>query len=158
MHSCGVVHGDIKGVNTLISVTGSHITPMICDFGSAHSAGIEVSHVDSTGTYRWMARELLRFGLYEDEDDNPCTSTFESDIWAYGMTVLVSPSKLYVSKGFPIERLFPPLLSRSFLRIRSLSLTSPLALRRSFISRMEDYLLIQDPLLRIRGSRSSFGS
>lgn len=158
MHSCGVVHGDIKGVNTLISVTGSHITPMICDFGSPHSAGIEVSHVDSTGTYRWMARELLRFGLYEDEDDNPCTSTFESDIWAYGMTVLVSPSKLLVSKGFPIERLFPPLLSRSFLRIRSLSLTSPLALRRSFISRMEDYLLIQDPLLRIRGSRSSFGS
>lgn len=58
---------------------------MICDFGSAHIVG--TPFVGTAGTYRWTAKELLRLGL--DDSDQPYIPTYASDVWSFGMTVLV---------------------------------------------------------------------
>lgn len=58
----------------------------IADFGLSQLV-TEVNHTNITstvGSIRWMSKELFDHGI-----EDPCVS-FESDIWAYGMTVLVS--------------------------------------------------------------------
>ncbi|KAF8633261.1 hypothetical protein AX17_004437 [Amanita inopinata Kibby_2008] len=78
-----VVHGDIKGSNVLINDRNE---ACLSDFGLGRildSSGFTTKNV--AGTCRWMAREMLDG---EDDTDAPVYRTTETDIWAFGMTIL----------------------------------------------------------------------
>nr|CCC94247.1 unnamed protein product [Trypanosoma congolense IL3000] len=95
LQSCGVVHGDIKSDNLLLSESGRL---KICDFGMSHFKGVLHSEIDSAelkdpdttesgnpdsvgkclcGTPLYMSPELIRTQ----------ESTFASDIWGLGCVV-----------------------------------------------------------------------
>jgi len=78
---CKVVHGDFRGDNILISKEG---VPRVADFGLSriltHSASMITKRTNPGGNARWMSVELLQGKTTE--------STQESDVWAFGMTVL----------------------------------------------------------------------
>ncbi|QRW04366.1 kinase domain protein [Ceratobasidium sp. AG-Ba] len=80
LHSVGIVHGDLKGSNVLISDEG---IPMINDFGNAILSGT-LGFADTTqknwNTPRWTAPELI--------DQRQSGSTQEADVYSLGMTVL----------------------------------------------------------------------
>ncbi|KAI5989522.1 kinase-like domain-containing protein, partial [Pisolithus albus] len=78
-HQSGpVIHGDLKGLNVLVS---SDRRALLTDFGLA---SVNMSSFNMTveairgGSYQWMAPELL---------DN-CAASNASDVWAFGMTAL----------------------------------------------------------------------
>ncbi|KAF9003246.1 kinase-like domain-containing protein [Cyathus striatus] len=79
LHEKWIIHGDLKGVNVLISDNG---VACLADFGlssiiNAHSliwTSIE-STVSNAGTIRWQAPELL--------DEESVGSTKESDVYAF---------------------------------------------------------------------------
>ncbi|KAG6329783.1 hypothetical protein ID866_9305 [Astraeus odoratus] len=80
------VHGDLKGANILISKEGH---ALIADFGFTYLANSSFSITDSLiprgFSPNWMSPEIAQSYL----DGNSCDVTVESDIWAFGMTVLV---------------------------------------------------------------------
>ncbi|KDQ09165.1 hypothetical protein BOTBODRAFT_117482 [Botryobasidium botryosum FD-172 SS1] len=81
----GVVHGDIKGANILISCTGNAV---IGDFGLSQILIGERQHSYSTnfflaGNARWQAPELL---LGETKED--IQRTTQSDMFAFGRLML----------------------------------------------------------------------
>ncbi|KAG9124638.1 hypothetical protein FRC07_010822 [Ceratobasidium sp. 392] len=80
LHSMGTVHGDIKGLNVLVSQDGN---AKLIDFGNSrlknstlHFTG---SHTASTFSTRWTAPELL---------NGSDAYTPEADVYALGMTIL----------------------------------------------------------------------
>ncbi|KAI6110116.1 kinase-like domain-containing protein, partial [Pisolithus sp. B1] len=78
LHSLGIVHGDLKGMNVLISGVGS---ALITDFGCSYQSNpLPTMDIDPPrgGSLRWMAPESL--------DTNAVSQ--QADIWAFGMTVL----------------------------------------------------------------------
>ncbi|KAG8687338.1 hypothetical protein FRC08_012043, partial [Ceratobasidium sp. 394] len=80
LHSTGLVHGDLKGQNVLVSDQG---VPMITDFGNAVLQQGTLQFTETMNapqfTPRWTAPELL--------DDGPKQSQ-EADVYALGMTIL----------------------------------------------------------------------
>ncbi|KAG8718419.1 hypothetical protein FRC09_012689 [Ceratobasidium sp. 395] len=79
LHEIGVVHGDLKGDNVLVSSGG---VVKLTDFGLSivHEINLQLSETDpGGGTLRWMAPELLM---------NAGTRCKETDIYALGMTLL----------------------------------------------------------------------
>ncbi|PSR81022.1 hypothetical protein PHLCEN_2v6553 [Hermanssonia centrifuga] len=87
LHEQRIVHGDLKGDNVLICSLEDRPYPLICDFGLSKRLDLTGS-LRSTivkGTVPWMAKELLMPGTTEDEEA-ACTLTFQSDVWAWGMT------------------------------------------------------------------------
>ncbi|KAF8599215.1 kinase-like protein [Ceratobasidium sp. AG-I] len=80
LHTANIVHGDLKGLNVLISRDG---TPMLTDFGNAV---LQESTLQFTATTtrislspRWAAPELMeKAGMY----------SFAADVYALGMTIL----------------------------------------------------------------------
>ncbi|KAG6335700.1 hypothetical protein ID866_3380 [Astraeus odoratus] len=88
-HSLGpIIHGDLKGSNVLISDKGE---PLITDFGytflTNSSFNLGVSSPLGGGTPCWMSPEVVDFLGMETRSMCPVL-TKESDIWAFGMTVL----------------------------------------------------------------------
>lgn len=75
LHARGIVHGDIKAANILISAD-HHV--LLCDFGLSKLKDATTSTDQrGAGTLRWQSPEVLEGG----------PRTFESDVYAYGMTI-----------------------------------------------------------------------
>ncbi|KAG6330439.1 hypothetical protein ID866_8650 [Astraeus odoratus] len=76
-----IYHGDVKGLNVLISDDGH---ALLTDFGLAYSHVLDSSDVihgfNGGGTLRWMAPEFF--------DVEACYATAQGDVWAFGMTML----------------------------------------------------------------------
>ncbi|KAB5593151.1 Tyrosine kinase family catalytic domain containing protein [Ceratobasidium theobromae] len=86
LHSKGIVHGDLKGLNVVVA---KDETVKLVDFGltklTEETIGISVTATSARvgGTARWMARELI-----DHEEGLDAVVTFESDVYALGMTIL----------------------------------------------------------------------
>ncbi|KAL1755230.1 kinase-like protein, partial [Schizophyllum commune] len=83
LHQNGIVHGDIKGNNVLISSKGD---ALLCDFGLAIvlsdiaiASGLP-SDLNGGGTMRYMAPEL-----FARSEDIEVVKTMPSDVFAFGM-------------------------------------------------------------------------
>ncbi|CEL61208.1 hypothetical protein RSOLAG1IB_09841 [Rhizoctonia solani AG-1 IB] len=79
LHEQGVVHGDIKGPNVLVSDAG---VVQVMDFGVSIMDHQEIEFTqtsDGGGTNRWLAPEILLGDL---------NSTKEADIYALAMTMI----------------------------------------------------------------------
>lgn len=70
---------------------------MLTDFGQSRASNYSMSALQTTaydnlkGTAHWMAYELLDF---LDRMDSQVVCTKESDMWAFGMVIYVSPFPL----------------------------------------------------------------
>ncbi|KAG8689316.1 hypothetical protein FRC11_003207, partial [Ceratobasidium sp. 423] len=77
LHNTGMVHGDLKGANTLVSADGMI---QLTDFGSAtlqkYSLELSSTRVGADVSIRWAAPELL---------SGERTPTYSSDVWSLGM-------------------------------------------------------------------------
>ncbi|KAG8709574.1 hypothetical protein FRC08_018257 [Ceratobasidium sp. 394] len=86
IHEIGMVHGDLKAVNVLVSDEG---TAKLSDFGNSILSDHSLAFTDTTnvggGTARWMAPELLR---EEDDDGDVANRSMPADVYALGMTIL----------------------------------------------------------------------
>ncbi|KAG8735973.1 hypothetical protein FRC10_009948, partial [Ceratobasidium sp. 414] len=82
LHRTGVIHGDLKGNNVLVSNKG---VPVITDFGNAvlQQGTLQFTEtVKQSGfTPRWTAPEIL--------DEREVKQSKEADVYALGMTILV---------------------------------------------------------------------
>jgi len=76
-----IVHGDLKGANVLISTEEGYSKPLLCDFGVSKALGVRGFTTEMPGSVPWMAPELL------SPKDEVAVHTYESDVWASGMTV-----------------------------------------------------------------------
>ncbi|EUC59180.1 tyrosine kinase catalytic domain protein [Rhizoctonia solani AG-3 Rhs1AP] len=84
LHMNGMVHGDLKAVNILVSENG---IAKISDFDHSILSDSTLVFSETTnrggGTLRWMAPELLL------EGETPADRSRECDVYALGMTMLV---------------------------------------------------------------------
>ncbi|CAE6419898.1 unnamed protein product, partial [Rhizoctonia solani] len=85
LHTSGIVHGDLRGGNVMISKAG---VPKLIDFGlaSIKDGGLFSASSTMAGTLRWMAPELQ---VTEGQG-----TTMPGDVFAFGMTMLVRPFTL----------------------------------------------------------------
>lgn len=75
LHEKGIIHGDIKAANVLIS---DDFRALVCDFGLSRPAdGTTATTLQGSGSAPWMSLELLERG----------SKTFASDVWAFGMFI-----------------------------------------------------------------------
>ncbi|KAG8705010.1 hypothetical protein FRC11_009382, partial [Ceratobasidium sp. 423] len=85
LHDVGMVHGDLKAVNVLVSREGQ---VKIGDFGNSIleqcSLGFTATASIGGGTYRWMAFELID---HMDSESMIDKST-KTDVFSLGMTIL----------------------------------------------------------------------
>lgn len=75
LHEQGVVHGEVKGENVLVS---NELHALLCDFGLPRTADsqTQTSQV-GVGGLRWQAPELMGGGH----------KAYESDVYAFGLTI-----------------------------------------------------------------------
>jgi len=80
LHRKSIMHRDIKPANILLDgdVAGGNFSAKVTDFGVAvlHSGPSE-EHTAETGTYRWMAPEVIRHESY----------SFMADVYSYALVV-----------------------------------------------------------------------
>ncbi|CAE6493226.1 unnamed protein product [Rhizoctonia solani] len=93
LHQIGVVHGDLKGANVLISDEG---LPVLTDFGNSLMVDqtMKFTHTTSVGarTVRWAAAEII-------QESSPHSEA--SDVYALGMNIRfrMSTAKQEVATG-----------------------------------------------------------
>ena len=76
LHHQGIAHRDLKSGNVLL---GDRMTAKPCDFGTARSLDHTTTQSTVTGTYRWMAPEIV---------DNPdARINKKCDSYSYGMVL-----------------------------------------------------------------------
>ncbi|KAG9008706.1 hypothetical protein FRB93_006252 [Tulasnella sp. JGI-2019a] len=78
LHAANIIHGDMKALNVLLT---EQLEPLICDFGMAKvldGYNETSTTMKGAGSYRFMSPELMC--------DGPKTT--ESDIYAFGMTIV----------------------------------------------------------------------
>lgn len=82
LHSSGIIHGDVKAANVLIS---GDCRALVCDFGLSKTVDVTTTTaLQGQGSIRWMSPELLEMGHGK---------SFASDVWAFGMLIYeVSPA------------------------------------------------------------------
>ncbi|KAJ2912857.1 hypothetical protein MD484_g7549, partial [Candolleomyces efflorescens] len=119
LHNHGVVHGDLKAQNVLVGDNGA---PLLCDFGRSKFIARRGYTTEFTGTYRYLAPELLDSPVDSSEGDEPPepSTTKETDVYAFALIgvevsknfVLVysflSPVE-FVSRGSSIDLFFIPM-------------------------------------------------
>ncbi|KAG8790758.1 hypothetical protein FRC12_011120 [Ceratobasidium sp. 428] len=90
LHETGVIHGDLKGNNVLVSEQG---VPVITDFGNAVLEHGTMQFTETTKqngfTPRWTAPEILEEKVKESR---------EADVWALGMTILDLAQEIITGK------------------------------------------------------------
>ena len=59
LHSKGIAHRDLKSGNVLLA-EDAHKTAKLCDFGTARLLDHTTAQSTVTGTYRWMAPEIIK--------------------------------------------------------------------------------------------------
>lgn len=98
LHSCEIVHGDLKAENVLVDEDG---VPRICDFGMATIVERELPNPITSslkrGSYRWMAPE--RISPRDFSVSSEAARTFASDIYSLGMTIYE-----IMSGGYPFPK------------------------------------------------------
>ncbi|KAG9074474.1 hypothetical protein FS749_013963, partial [Ceratobasidium sp. UAMH 11750] len=81
IHGVGMVHGDLKANNILVSDEG---IVKLSDFGNSvmanHSLAFSATCIEGGGTARWMAPELIK-----REDGAAADRSMPADIYAFGM-------------------------------------------------------------------------
>ncbi|CUA71756.1 RGS domain-containing serine/threonine-protein kinase A [Rhizoctonia solani] len=82
LHQAGTIHGDLKGINVLVSKSG---VAKIIDFGSTvlnhYSVQFTGGDMSHTFTWRWAAPELLA------ADSENAKASKQADVYALGMTI-----------------------------------------------------------------------
>ena len=64
LHSKGIAHRDLKSGNVLLAEDACK-TAKLCDFGTAHLLKHTTEQSTVTGTYRWMAPEIIKGAMLE---------------------------------------------------------------------------------------------
>jgi serine/threonine protein kinase len=72
LHSCGVIHRDLKSLNLLVSKT---YQVKVCDFGLSRVIDSKNQMTSNIGTVSWVAPELFAKKLY----------TEKADVYSYGI-------------------------------------------------------------------------
>lgn len=76
LHRSGVIHGDVKAMNILVS---DQARALLCDFGLTKFATSGTSTaLKSAGSPRWQSPELW---------ESNSSKTYQSDVYAFGMTI-----------------------------------------------------------------------
>ena len=77
LHSYDIIHRDLKSANILLS--GNFMTAKVCDFGTARYLSHTTVQTNASGTFRWMAPEVME--AVEAKINKKC------DSFSYGMVV-----------------------------------------------------------------------
>ena len=76
LHHHGIAHRDLKSGNILL---GDRMTAKLCDFGTARSLDHTTAQTAVTGTYRWMAPEIV--------SDPNARINKKCDVYSYAMVL-----------------------------------------------------------------------
>ena len=76
LHHQGIAHRDLKSGNVLL---GDRMTAKLCDFGTARSLDHTTAQSTVTGTYRWMAPEIV--------DSPDARINKKCDVYSYAMVL-----------------------------------------------------------------------
>ena len=76
LHHQGIAHRDLKSGNVLL---GNRMTAKLCDFGTARSLDHTTAQSTVTGTYRWMAPEIV--------SDPKARISKKCDVYSYAMVL-----------------------------------------------------------------------
>ncbi|QRV95924.1 Tyrosine kinase catalytic domain protein [Ceratobasidium sp. AG-Ba] len=108
LHSSGIIHGDLKGSNVLISETGH---ALLTDFGNATRQENTLQFTGAVSTIgrssRWTVSGECIFNAKEEEAPElfeESVFTPESDVYALGMTILEAITGAYPWPDLPTER------------------------------------------------------